>query len=200
MNRVAAAGAGGVAAAAGAVAVAAVVAQHVGVPEAAQAWAARKKEELKTAAMASAVDPALHFVLGKAGDWLRVQVAGSPYMPACLSRRLVGGFDAVWPEAVAEIRHAVHVGVRRAEDSEGDYDGDAGVDSDTDPGTPRLTEAPHCRWWSVRGGCCSLRAFVLHHWAPHDRDFWLALRTDPVFVLFQLLCLCPVFGLRAGPL
>ena len=24
----------------------------------------------------------------KAGDWLRTQVAGSPYMPRCLSRRL----------------------------------------------------------------------------------------------------------------
>ena len=55
----------------------------------------------------------MHFVLGKAGDWLRTQVAGSPYMPRCLSRRLVRGFDAIWPEAVAEIRHAVHVGVRK---------------------------------------------------------------------------------------
>ena len=45
----------------------------------------------------------MHFVLGKAGDWLRTQVAGSPYMPRCLSRRLVRGFDAIWPEAVAEM-------------------------------------------------------------------------------------------------
>ena len=77
-----------------------------------------------------------------------------------------------------------------------DYDDDDGVDSDTDPDAPRL-KAVSCRWWPVRGAC-SLRAFVLHHWAPHDRDLWLCARTDPVWVFFQLLCLCPLFGIRAG--
>mmetsp|Transcript_6638 Transcript_6638/g.15382 ORF Transcript_6638/g.15382 Transcript_6638/m.15382 type:complete len:478 (-) Transcript_6638:136-1569(-) len=89
-----------------------------------------------------------------------------PEMPNMVKRAQDAAVDAVWPDVEQEILWELAVG----------------LDGRADEQLPEATGPI----------CC--RAFLRYHLYPYDRGFWGRLR-DPVWILFTLVGLIPVYGI-----
>lgn len=89
-----------------------------------------------------------------------------PEMPRCISRGKDRLIDNVWPDIREEILWEVAVL----------------IDSVKEPDEADMSKGVDC-----------FRAFWRYHLMPYDKGFWAKIR-DPVFVLFLLFSLIPVYG------
>jgi len=94
-----------------------------------------------------------------------------PYMPACVKRFLHRTIDSIWPDVRHEIMWEVSVMI----------DGDQKA---YDEGQGHVPEQ------------CCLLAFFRHRLFPYDKGIWECLR-DPAFVVVNILCYVPVYGIWA---
>jgi len=93
------------------------------------------------------------------------------YMPKCVEKGLHRGINTVWPDIKQEVVWEVAVMLDANQQQI-----DEKIDND-------------------KGACC-LRAFFRYHLYPYDKGTWQCLR-DPIFILFNILCYVPYYGIWA---
>ncbi|CAD7948220.1 unnamed protein product [Amoebophrya sp. A120] len=138
-------------------------------------------EDLKATALDMS-DNVLEKLLNKIRDRFANTLVDDPAMCECVKRKLVYGFYGLWEDVKEEAKLAIKTSVLKTEKSNIGDDVDLVCCSCTD-------------FWARSRPFSWFRAFVLFHYLPYDKSMFGKFR-DPVFVLFFLLTLLPVFAVR----
>jgi len=142
-------------------------------------------------------EPAMDRFLDRSSVTVMRMATSERDLPGPVARVYRAAVASVWPDVRQELKDGLQgMVLKRALDD--DDDGAAGTSSGGSGnstttsrvvGASGLAPCWHPRRW---------RAFVLHHYLPHDKGFWTKLRRDPVWLCLMLVTLVPVYGVRVA--
>ena len=159
---------------------------------------------LMKVAKAAALDmsePAMDRFLDRSSATVMRLATSERDLPGPVARVYRAAVASVWPDVRQELKDSLQgIVLKRALDDEddacamnssngGSTSNKGGSTSNYAIGASGLAPCWHPKRW---------RAFVLHHYLPHDKGFWTKLRRDPVWFGFMLLTLVPVYGVRVA--